>query len=163
MSIKSKIIHTLSVGHHYESLLKFRNQFVEPEPKKKRKIGNRNGDRITDCDKGKDYRYSPTPPSPGVSLVGDQLNAALPIIQSFYWDQNSADTLFNLYMYVIKKFKNYVFRHNLTKNGISPSFLSLSIASFSVSPRRLKFSSLSSLCILTAPSSADRWTDEFPW
>lgn len=162
MSIKSKIIHTLSVGHHYESLLKFRNQFVEPEPKK-RKIGNRNGDRITDCDKGKDYRYSPTPPSPGVSLVGDQLNAALRIIQSFYWDQNSADTLFNLYMYVIKKFKNYVFRHNLTKNGISPSFLSLSIASFSVSPRRLKFSSLSSLCILTAPSSADRWTDEFPW
>lgn len=162
MSIKSKIIHTLSVGHHYESLLKFRNQFVEPEPKK-RKIGNRNGDRITDCDKGKDYRYSPTPPSPGVLLVGDQLNAALRIIQSFYWDQNSADTLFNLYMYVIKKFKNYVFRHNLTKNGISPSFLSLSIASFSVSPRRLKFSSLSSLCILTAPSSADRWTDEFPW
>lgn len=162
MSIKSKIIHTLSVGHHYESLLKFRNQFVEPEPKK-RKIGNRNGDRITDCDKGKDYRYSPTPPSPGVSLVGDQLNAALRIIQSFYWDQNSADTVFNLYMYVIKKFKNYVFRHNLTKNGISPSFLSLSIASFSVSPRRLKFSSLSSLCILTAPSSADRWTDEFPW
>lgn len=160
MSIKSKIIHTLSVGHHYESLLKFRNQFVEPEPKKKRKIGNRNGDRITDCDKGKDYRYSPTPPSPGVSLVGDQLNAALRIIQSFYWDQNSADTLFNLYMYVIKK---VVFRHNLTKNGISPSFLSLSIASFSVSPRRLKFSSLSSLCILTAPSSADRWTDEFPW
>lgn len=131
--------------------------------KKKRKIGNRNGDRITDCDKRKDYRYSPTPPSPGVSLVGDQLNAALRIIQSFYWDQNSADTLFNLYMYVIKKFKNYVFRHNLTKNGISPSFLSLSIASFSVSPRRLKFSSLSSLCILTAPSSADRWTDEFPW
>lgn len=162
MSIKSKIIHTLSVGHHYESLLKFRNQFVEPEPKK-RKIGNRNGDRITDCDKGKDYRYSPTPPSPGVSLVGDQLNAALRIIQSFYWDQNSADTLFYLYMYVIKKFENYVFRHNLTKNGISPSFLSLSIASFSVSPRRLKFSSLSSLCILTAPSSADRWTDEFPW
>lgn len=162
MSIKSKIIHTLSVGHHYESLLKFRNQFVEPE-RKKRKIGNRNGDRITDCDKGKDYRYSPTPPSPGVSLVGDQLNAALRIIQSFYWDQNSADTLFNLYMYVIKQFKNYVFRHNLTKNGIRPSFLSLSIASFSVSPRRLKFSSLSSLCILTAPSSADRWTDEFPW
>lgn len=162
MSIKSKIIHTLSVGHHYESLLKFRNQFVEPEPKR-RKIGNRNGDRITDCDKGKDYRYSLTPPSPGVSLVGDQLNAALRIIQSFYWDQNSADTLFNLYMYVIKKFKNYVFKHNLTKNGISPSFLSLSIASFSVSPRRLKFSSLSSLCILTAPSSADRWTDEFPW
>lgn len=83
MSIQSKIIHTLSVGHHYESLLKFRNQFVEPEPKKK-KIGNRNGDRITDCDKGKDYRYSLTPPSPGVSLVGDQLNAALRIIQSFY-------------------------------------------------------------------------------
>lgn len=83
MSIKSKIIHTLSVGHHYETLQKFRNQFVEPEPKKK-KIGNRNGDRITDCVKGKDYRYSPTPPSPGVSLVGDQLNAALRIIQSFY-------------------------------------------------------------------------------
>lgn len=38
MSIKSKIIHTLSVGHHYESLLKFRNQFVEPEPKKEERL-----------------------------------------------------------------------------------------------------------------------------
>lgn len=64
MSIKSKIIHTLSVGHHYESLLKFRNQFVEPEPKK-RKIGNRNGDRITDCDKGKDIDIVQPHPPPG--------------------------------------------------------------------------------------------------
>lgn len=38
MPIKSKIIYTLSVGHHYESLLKFRNQFVEPEPKKKERL-----------------------------------------------------------------------------------------------------------------------------
>lgn len=51
-------------------------------------------------------------------------------------------------------------RVQLTKNGILPSLMSLSISSLSTSPCRLKFLSVGSFFTDTAASIPDRGTDE---